>query len=282
MLPETLNKLISGLIMARAWAWCGMALIAAGCTAGSYNRLREAAPEAGDFNHSLAAEYLAYAEAQSELGHSGDADYFANKGIRAIDDETVEPEPAKSGPLLDARKRLQALLTTSVKRVLPQQAARAQLLYDCWQHQQVQIAASQDDSCSQEFHAVADELENVEDTLTIHTKSKYLLQFTDSDTALTTEMQSDLDQVAAATKDLDDFQVQLSSMVGNGSDHDRISEARLQIISEALIDRGIGATYIVTHDAKDTKTVYLSHDRKEQPKNSVIIRIKAVDKNAGD
>lgn len=270
--------------MKRVCFWCGALLLLAGCgAAGSYDRLSEAAPEAGGFDQSLAAEYLAYAGSQAELGQMEDADYFAGKGLLALEGQEVEPEPATSEALDEARSLLVALLSEANKQALPEQAARAQLLYDCWSHQLYSVAEGEDAPCAAEFDSVSEDLESVDESLTYHNRRKYLLQFNEIDTILTEEMLVDVNQIVEITRGLDEYQVELHAMPqGAGAAHDRIAEVRTQIITEALVERGVSADRIDIEDDTTSKTVYLSHDRKEQPRNSVSIRIKSVSNIPGE
>lgn len=131
-------------------------------------------PQATDFNSSLAAEYLAYAESMSEQDHPVLSEYYADKGLKALSGEPVPPEQAKDDDkaVIEGRKQLLAVLTDDVKSVAPQKLARAQLLFDCWQQQHRTGGNVKKAPCAEEFSASLAEVQEVADSF-IHGKSSH-------------------------------------------------------------------------------------------------------------
>ena len=242
---------------------------------GSYGKLKAKAPGAGDFSQSLAAEYLGYAESQHELGNNYYADYYAAKGLRALESGNVTPDSPTDDALGEANKLLNNVLTDKVKRVAPQQAARTQLLYDCWNHQQSYVSKDERAPCASEFDALAEELEELSERFTHETKRKYTFQFAGDNAYLSDAMQDTLDVVARRTRSNSSYRLELNSMpFARGKSHAETAQIRAEVIRHALIERKVDAWRIEIQDNATAKTVYLSHDKKEQPKNSVLLRIK--------
>lgn len=283
MLPEIINNMVAGMNAYRVVIWCSALLLAAACSpAGTYDALKEKAPEAGDFASSLAAEYLAYAESQSDLGNTADADYFAAKGLKALKEGFVDPEKVglftgdQKPKLEEARDTLMALLAENVRRVLPQQAARAQMLYDCWYHQVSQLKIGDEAPCEAEFKASLGELEEVAESFTYQDKQSYTLQFSGGSTKLTSAIRKDLAAAAELTMSLQKYQVELRAMPsGDGQAASKIAKKRAALARDALVAKGVKAAWIEIHDDTTAKTVYLSNDDEEQPKNTVELRVKA-------
>ncbi len=93
-----------------------------------------------DFNAYLAREYLQYSRDLANRYNWRDSDYFAQKGLRAVDNREIYPEvpenwgvdSTKVEEVSVARKRLELLLNPRVKDHLPIQLAHLSMLYDCW------------------------------------------------------------------------------------------------------------------------------------------------------
>lgn len=125
------------------------ALLAAGvltaCAGQNIDQLRGTDPSGTAFNRALVGEYqeLSAYEAD-EMYDWRDANYFARKGLRAADGETVLPETVdnwdlpegKVDELASARSNLVTLLDDNGRTTAPKTAARAQGQYDCWIEQQ--------------------------------------------------------------------------------------------------------------------------------------------------
>lgn len=251
--------------------------LAAGCAnvSGSYKQLQDRAPKAGNFQQSLAAEYMGYAEYHHELGNSYQADYYAAKGLKVLETGYVHPEDPADDMMRDARTALASLMTNKIKRVAPQKAARAQLLYDCWNYQHDYTQADEKPPCGAEFDALSEELDELSESFTHKTKRKYIFQFTGDDAQLTDAMQETLDIVAQRMRSQLSYRLELHAMpFARGKAYDNIAQIRAEVIRHALTSRKVDAWRIEIEDDTTAKTVYLSHDRKEQPKNSVLLRIK--------
>lgn len=156
-------------------------LLAAVTACSPIDRLKRAQEsDSGTFSANLAAEYLAFAESEAELGHAENSEFFARKGLRAAHDKPPMPEQPKDWitddtplamELRNARTRLMNVRSEFFTRVASQSVARAQMLYDCW----VMQASERTDNdltlpCRGEFLGEVSRLEQIIDTLGPHLK----------------------------------------------------------------------------------------------------------------
>ncbi len=156
-------------------------ILLAGCTS-NLQQLKEINPDAIDFQSSLASEYLAYSESEIEQGRSQSADYYAGKGVKASKGEKIGPDMVNnSSPdakkLAKARQDLVGLLNDDVKNIAPQKAARAQLLFDCWNGQETHAKMDIKDSCASEFSTSYKEVLMVADSIEFGEASSNRIEF---------------------------------------------------------------------------------------------------------
>ncbi len=122
--------------------WLG-ALLLAGCGV-QLEVAEEAEPRGTEFSKSLYEGYLELSRAEFQEGDYRDSDTFAERAITAADGAAPQPEsldsrdlPAEEVSLLaDARDRLLSLLQDGGIERLPQEAAQAQIKFECWMQEQ--------------------------------------------------------------------------------------------------------------------------------------------------
>jgi OOP family OmpA-OmpF porin len=149
------------------------AVAALGLLAGCVSNIEEVGKAKGTgsaFTQALTEEYKSFvAEEHDEYDWSA-ADYFARKGLTAAAGTAVPPEdPATydlgdaAGEIAAARQRLITDLNNGGRDAKPAVAAKAQVKFDCWVHEQDEgwqkdeIAA-----CKNDLMAALDELEKKE------------------------------------------------------------------------------------------------------------------------
>lgn len=137
------------------------------CACSNLAELKRAPLEGEGFAVLLASEYKAYAESEAQEYDWSDSEYFAKKGLRATRGEDVAPEELtrwkvmeeNKDALAEGRANLLATLTSEVKEAYAAQAARAQLLFDCWVEQQEESwKVEETASCKMEFAQVLTQL----------------------------------------------------------------------------------------------------------------------------
>ncbi len=122
-----------------------------------------------DFNSLIALEYLKYSKALLKQNDQRDARYFANKGLRAANNDNITPESPKDWQLDSqtnteinfTQARLNFLLSNYFKW-LPRQLSRLVLFNDCWLCQEAnkgKIAIITDQNCKTKFYKLLEDLE---------------------------------------------------------------------------------------------------------------------------
>ena len=119
-------------------------LVLAGCAGMELQRAQEMSPQGSAFNTSLYQGYVDLAASEFAEADYRDSDAFAMRAISAGGGQMVGPEPIdrralpedKVGELMDARRRLSMALSTGASDRNPAEAARAQVMFDCWMQEQ--------------------------------------------------------------------------------------------------------------------------------------------------
>jgi outer membrane protein OmpA-like peptidoglycan-associated protein len=225
-------------------------------------KLREINPSADDFASSLASEYRAYSDSEAEQGRLMTAEYYADKGLRALKGKVVEPEvpPAGQDELVAARTQLMALWTDDMKRVAPQKLARAQLLYDCWQHEQARRISEELAPCADEFKASMAELQDVSDHLMYGQEKARVIDFPPHSVTLSDEAQATIREMAGHLAGRRHYTVELEAYIGIKASQRKLSETRLDVVRRALIREGVRADRIRIRKQANAKAVILGPD----------------------
>ena len=149
------------------------AIAALGLLAGCVSNIEEVGKAKGTgsaFTQALTEEYKSFVAEEHDEYDWAAADYFARKGLTAASGTAVPPEdPATydlgdaAGEIAAARQRLITDLDNGGRDAKPAVAAKAQVKFDCWVHEQDEgwqkdeIAA-----CKNDLMAALDELEKKE------------------------------------------------------------------------------------------------------------------------
>ncbi len=118
-------------------------LLLAGCGT-QLEQARGVTPQGTAFDKNLYQGYLGLSSSEYDEGDYLDSDAFAERAMRAGTGQAVNPEtidqralPAdKAGELSAARQRLTAALGSSAAADKPAEAAKAQVMFDCWMQEQ--------------------------------------------------------------------------------------------------------------------------------------------------
>lgn len=121
----------------------GAAFALSACTM-EYDRALDATPSGSAFDNHLYKEYIDLAGDESGESDYGNADVFATRAIAAAAGNSGSPEELASrdlpegteGDLQVARATLVGAFAKSAKEKIPDQAARAQAMYECWMEEQ--------------------------------------------------------------------------------------------------------------------------------------------------
>lgn len=246
----------------------------AGCETGSLARLAEKNPEANNFESALAAEYLAYATSESTQGRAESAEYFAAKGLRAASGERLAPEapsqalPASLQEKIAARRALLvALMSEDVRRVMPQPAARAQILFDCWASASARDGAIAE-ICEEEMDAALETLEPVAASFGQVHEKRVALSFAQSTSELSAAQRARL-RAAAGHAVGGPYRVVISGAHTTSAGR-KLFQRRADSIRRALIASGLVDERIAVKSAQASKTVRLSSDRARRAKTDSV------------
>lgn len=230
------------------------ALLLAGCQP-PLARLKSLSPEANDFPSALAAEYLSYADSEAEQGRAAVADRFAAKGLDALEGEPPPPDSV-AGLSADAaeelsgeRELLLAVLSDDARRVAPQKAARAQLLFDCWLHQ---ARSAQAPDCADEFHASVGELQEIATLLNDGEEKNHGIDFAPHSAVPDGKASAMIRAIARRAVRAKIYSVELE---GGGRE---LGEKRLLAVKAALVAAGMDGDRI--HVVRMSQAVRLSCD----------------------
>ncbi len=120
------------------------ALVLSGCAGMELEKAQNLTPEGSAFNMNLYQGYVDLAASEYAEADYADSDVFAGRAIGAGSGQLVRPEQIdrralpddKVGELMAARRRLALALSAGAAERKPAEAARAQVMFDCWMQEQ--------------------------------------------------------------------------------------------------------------------------------------------------
>lgn len=241
-------------------------------------RLKEMNPPATDFKGALAAEYRDFADSEHEQGHVSSASHFAAKGLAAYHGSDVQPDALNTGitngaqELADARSQLVRLLTQEVKDAAPQELARTQLLFDCWQQQVGAGTPPEKALCAPEFAPTLNQTLAKAGPEVYDEAFRRSITFAPNSTRLTDENKADITEVVRTLNDIGskDYWVELRAYVGRKSSQRKLTEARIGAVKKMLVKDGVHARQIRIQ-REGAKGVMLSRDN--IPMNTKVVTI---------
>ena len=126
------------------WTACASLTVLAGCAGFQLGKARDVSPAGSLFQTALYEGYLELAEIEFAEGDYGDSDYFALRAMDAASRTLVVPQKVRTrnltretvSELIAARKRLMKALISTASVKVPAEAARAQVMFDCWIEEQ--------------------------------------------------------------------------------------------------------------------------------------------------
>ncbi len=110
------------------------------CSNASLKSLRSVEPQGDAFSQALSQHYLLLSEEEHDYGRYSNSQFMAEKGLASAYGKSVYGEVPRDGvrysghreQLLKGRNVLDALLTDAARANHPKDAAKTQVLYDCW------------------------------------------------------------------------------------------------------------------------------------------------------
>jgi len=260
-------------------AIAALALLA-GCTS-NIDQVAMVKGTGSPFTQALTSEYQAYvAEEKSEYDW-GNADHFAQKGLLAAGGANVEPEdlanwdiPAdKQAELAAARARLMTALNGGARDAKPQDAARAQVRFDCWveeqdeNHEDDKIAA-----CKNDFMAAMDALEKKQmaETMAPMSPANFTVYFDFDKSVINPAGQEVINQVLAAAAQHAPSSVSVTGHTDRAGPEDynmALSLRRADSVRSALIAGGVAADKITVAGRGESEPAVPTADGVREAKN---------------
>jgi OOP family OmpA-OmpF porin len=233
----------------------GALALLAGC-ASNIGELGKAKGTGSPFTQALTEEYKAFVASEHDEYDWRGADYFARKGLSAAGGQVVEPEsvvPYKlynaGAEIAAARARLMTDLNGGGRDAKPAVAAKAQVKYDCWVHEQDE--GRQNDeiaACKNDLMAALDELEKKEAAApTAMAPMNYTVYFDFDRSNIRPDQQAVVNQVLADAKTHPPSSVSVTGhtdTVGTAAYNMALGLRRADAVRTALIGGGTPADKI--------------------------------------
>ncbi len=228
-------------------------LMLSACTTARLEELRHAEPNGTPFQNALAAEYLAFAEAEAKAYDWWSMSVFSTKGLSAVYGNEPAPElvsdwdvPEEMIPEFEAaRERLLGVLNASNKQARPALTARAQFFYDCWLEQQEEGWQLEDiAACRRGFFDAVETLKPTPARVASKPPrtNAYIITFAPAKATLSADAVRIVKTVADQIQDLAGADIILhgyADQAGNADANMALSQQRTEAVRNALIERGV-------------------------------------------
>ncbi len=232
-----------------------MVAILAGCAGMELQKAEKQTPAGSNFQNDLYDGYIDLSSSEYAEGDYRDSDYFARKAMTSGSGEAVQPTmieardlPSdKQDVLTTSRLRLMAAMAAGAADKAPDDAARAQVMFDCWMQEQEENFQLDDiEACRTGFYealnlaeiAVAPEPVAAAPA-PLPEAQTFVLYFGTDDYELDQTAQTVLSEVRAAASKMDGAQVTVAGFtdtVGASEYNIELSGRRAEAVAQALAD----------------------------------------------
>ena len=279
----------------------GICIALTACAGLQLEKAQRVTPTGSDFDRALYDGYIDLSSAEFAEGDYGDSDFFALRAIDAAGGNPVDPDTlgnrnlpqdgvTELGP---ARQRLVSALAATASGKAPQQAARAQVMFDCWMQEKEENFQPEDiAACRDAYLQIIEEVEVAVVPVAqpapqpaarpaptpapapapapAPVPRAYLVFFDFDDSSLRPEAQQ---IVGTAANNADTGEIRRISVVGHadrsGTDayNDRLSLRRAETVRDALIALGYPAAQINVAARGEADPLVPTPDGVREPQN---------------
>ena len=223
-----------------------MTTLIAGCAGGELRKAELLGPTGSAFEQGLYAGYLERSSSEYGEGDYRQSDVFAGKAIDAGAGKAVPPTVVsaralpsdKADMLSSARERLMSALAAGAAEKAPENAARAQVMFDCWVEEQTEHRQPWDIEAYKSGFFAALNLANEGVAQASVTKSEiFVLYFNTDSSRLNDAAKAVLREAQAAASKLDGPKVTVAGFadtVGSEKHNLALSDRRAAAVTEAL------------------------------------------------
>jgi OOP family OmpA-OmpF porin len=263
-----------------------LAVLASGaCTDRYLSEAQSAQPRGTAFDNALSRDYLAMAKSENVQWDYKGTDMFARRSTAAAQGKPTLPDEArlhepfmpddKLGELNQARQRLVAALDRNNRTARPVVAARAQVLYDCWVHQQAESIQPDDiKACRDGFMTALAEIEKPIPVPPAPPKAaapdRYLVFFDWNKATLTPEARrviADAAQTYKATGRATIIATGYTDTSGPAAYNQKLSVRRADAVKAELVRLGVPATGITAIGRGESNPLVPTADGVREPQN---------------
>ncbi|WP_373084150.1 OmpA family protein [Sneathiella sp.] len=262
------------------FAILGVASLALAACGGQLEKAERLSPTGTTFQQELYTGYIELAKSEYNEGDYIDSDRFAKKAMAATRGEQVEPyhpeewhlSADREPVLMGARERLMTALDAGAADKFPNEAARAQLSFDCWVQEQEEDRQPKDiAACRDAFIMAMDGIDKmmapkVEEKVVVIEKAQPAMMAPKSFEVnfafdSSTPLPGSKDEITAAAKYMKDFKdpkitiAGYTDTVGTVEYNDKLGERRAEAVAFMGMDMGMEPKRIImrSYGEKDLK-----------------------------
>ncbi len=234
-----------------------MVAMLAGCAGAELEKAGKQSPVGSTFQNDLYAGYIDLSSSEYAEGDYKDSDYFARKAMTAGTGKAVQPAMIKSrnlpsdkeGMLMTSRQRLMAAMAAGAADKAPEDAARAQVMFDCWMQEQEENFQPKDiEACRTGFYEALNMAEKAVAPEPVAAApapppppeaQAFVLYFGTDDDSLNKAAQAVLSEVRAAASKMDGGRIAVAGFTdteGSSKYNLGLSVRRAEAVAHALAD----------------------------------------------
>ena len=257
-------------------------LTVAACGGFEYERVKPMAAASNAYHAALQKGYLELSKWEFDEGDYIDSDVFAMRAEASGKGQPPKPEeiaarklPAdKVGELTDARNKLMAALNATASTKNPAEAARAQVMFDCWmQEQEENFQPNNIKGCKDAFMASLAKIEGPAAAVPpppMTTPDRYLVFFDWDKSDLSADAKKVLAQVADNVKKGKSARINVvghADRSGSDAYNVGLSQRRANAVKAELVRLGLTAKEIATAAKGEREPLVQTKDGVREPQN---------------